>query len=179
MDSRLILICLTLVLGACSTPQFRSAQNGPTAQVAFSSAMLGDPAMIVELECKTFQITHNMVDKRKPTAPAQKILDLPAGKPVVLFYRYTEIDEHKKKAPITHGDRHSGRYRTYLEDQFAPHVCEKRIAFIPQEDQRYEVYFGATTTHNCLIFVKQVMNSYQSKNKKLNEVKLVPPPNCP
>lgn len=176
MDNKLILLCLIVLLGACSIPPFRTASDGPVAQVAFSSTMPGEPALTVIIDCKEYLIPHHQVDQRKPTEPAKKTMSFPADRIISLNYRYAELDR-RHKHPVTQGNRKSGKYRTYLEDQYSPQTCNKTIAFKPESDQNYEVYFGATTNTDCLIFIRKV-NSFTGLDKNLQKVADLPVPQC-
>lgn len=177
MQTKPIFLFTLLLLSACSIPQFRPATGDDTAQVSFSSTMPGKPELTIGINCKSYQVSNDMIDNRKPTEPAKQIHNIPAGNVVTLFYRNAEIGEHKE-VPVTKGDKRAGHYRVDMEQQLSPNICTSHIAFIPEKDTSYEISFGATTKNDCLIFIRQVVNSFTAKNKEFGKVTTTQIPVC-
>lgn len=118
-----------------------------------------------------------MIDNRKPTEPAKLTHKVPAGKTIVLFYRNTEIGAIKE-VPVTKGDKKTGLYRIDMEQHHSADICETKTAFIPEQNKKYEVVFGATKTNQCQIFVREVANSFTATSKKFNKVTTTAIPKC-
>lgn len=177
MQAKTTLILTLLLLSACTIPQFRSAEGDNTAQVSFSSKMPGSPELSISIDCRSYQISNKLIDKRKPAEPAKLIHQVPAGKAITLFYRNTEIGE-LRNVPVTKGDKKTSIYRTEIEQHHSAEICEIKTSFIPEQNKKYEIVFGATKTNQCQIYVREVINSLTAKTKKYNKVTTTATPAC-
>jgi len=166
------------LLSACSNaPLFHSTAGDNTARVSFSSTMPGEPELTILIDCKEYRIANGLIDKRRPTAPANKIHHLPAGKTITLIYQKIAQGD-PVDVPVNRGTQEQG-YRIDMDKMMNPQLCAKQISFVPEKNQQYEISFGASTNNECLIFVKQLVDASTADNKRYKNVTAAAQPDCP
>ncbi|MDH5408561.1 MAG: hypothetical protein OEY00_08120 [Gammaproteobacteria bacterium] len=169
-------ISLILSLAACSSSVvvFTPDKHKDTAKAAFSTQMDDDAALLMEVDCKKYQISKEVIEDREPKEAAKKLQSIPAGKPLTFYYQNMEIGEPVKEPVSISGYG----YRVELKEKPASEDCEASITFIPEKNKNYEIFYGATKDNECHIFAYEMTNSLKAKKKKFKKIKLLPRPSC-
>lgn len=176
----IILICI--LISACSTPYFHSTKGENTAKISFSNQMPNTPDLFIKINCQSFHIGKNNIDKRSPKTRAVNVLQIPSGKEISLYFENTEFVK-TKTVSATHFSHESGyplgqSVRIYPKEQMTFDTCSNSITFTPQKDKNYEVYYGTTNDNKCHIIINEVTNSLTSNTKKFKSIEANTSPTC-
>lgn len=166
----LIIVIIALQMSACATSKFHSSQEKNTARISFSSMMPNMPELSIGLKCKSYLISNDMIEKREPDFPSKIIFNIPTEKEISLYYENIEIGAITY-IPVTKcSSNPTLGCRIDLEEHHTADTCSINIAFTPEKDKEYEVFFGATRTNECHIFVKEITNSLTAPYKKFKNI---------
>lgn len=171
ISSILFVVTTIFLTTACTIPAFHSAQGENTAQVSFSSQMPNLPELQIGINCQSYLVSNEKIDDRSPQSRTKKVFRIPSGKEIFLYFENMEIGRLVLW-------KHLYIDLNASEQQHGFDTCSNKISFKPEKDKNYEIFFGATSSNECHIFVKQVSNDIKSRTKKFEDVKINTSPAC-
>ena len=168
----LIIVITALHINACSTPVFHSLQEKDSAKISFSSMSTNKAELSIGLRGKSYSISNDMFEKRKPGSPANKVFYIPADEEIIISYNIFEIGD------ITYTPTTKYSVNPYLgsvidfEEQYTLNTCSKQLAFSTEKNKEYEVFVErAAEGRICQIYVREVASSSKNSRKTFKYVK--------
>ena len=168
----LIIVIITFYISACSPPVFHSSQEKTSAKISFSSMSTNRAELSISLRGKSYAISNDMFERRKPASPTNKVFNIPADEEIILDYNILEISVITYTPIIKGSVNPSLGYTNDFEEHHTLNTCSKKIAFSTEKNKVYEVFVERTEGGEiCQIYVKEVMVSLKNTHKTFKHVK--------
>ena len=174
-----ISIFLLFLTSACSTNYYQSVADNNHAYVSFANLSQEIPEISIITNCKRSRIDPERIKYRKPSENADSLLEIPSDQPVSFVYAYAWFEGEEFQL-VDRGYAQQNTQISLLTQRKASKgvkSCSEKITFVPEPEQKYEVYFGKNP-RSCVISVSEAFVEPGNQKKHLMKVKSMEPPEC-
>jgi len=154
-----LIVILVAISTGCARPYYKPPVNVPVATVSFSNLSVQTPQIYIIADCKPMLVQGELIEPKTPDQAAKYSTEIPANKLIAFQYVYYFVINEKPNI-----DTGVGGYNIQYSKSLYTSTCESTIAFTPEPNKHYEVYFGLVE-QNCAIKAQESIVSMGANNK--------------
>lgn len=158
----ILLLTLSNLIAACSTPYDSSLPTSDSANISFSSMSDKVPEISIKLRGKVYSIDANLIEKRKSTPSIKNVVHIPANEQITLRYETLQITNIsytpviKSHVSANHLSGPSLDYQLDFEEQHTINTCSDNITFSAGKNKNYAAFVEQVNGRICRIFLSEI-----------------------